>query len=93
MDEAKRVRNKVTEIFEKLDHLNAVASENLGASRRIRDVLLGPPEEQAPATAEDKPEPSGILDRMIEAIDYAHQKLLKTRDDNLVSFNEIKPSK
>jgi len=88
----KATRNKVMEIFERLDHLNALASDSVGSSRRIRDLLLGPPEEQAPQTAEDRPEPPGILDRMIDAIGCAHQKLLRTRDLNQETIQDIKPS-
>jgi len=93
MEEGKEVRNKVTEIFERLEHLNNIASEDMKSSIRIRDVLLGPPQEAMPEEKKDKPESVGILDRMIEKISTIHYKLLKMRDENLSVLGQIKFNK
>jgi len=90
MEEGKVVRNKVMEIFERLNHLYEVSSQNWNNSCEIRNILLGPPEEAKPEAEEDKAEAVGILDRIIDQIQVIHYRLLKTRDESLEAIRQIK---
>lgn len=94
MEQTKKMtRNRVMEIFERLIHLNEIADQNLNGSRRIRDLLLGSPDEGESKPQAETPNPTGILDRMIGAIQEIHQVQLKIRDENSQTLHEIQPGK
>lgn len=82
-----KVQSKVRIIFDKLDNLKEISSLTKEKSIETRNRLIGDSGKCAEVT--EKPEPVGILGRIIDDLDTIRERLIDARTEQDEVLKEI----